>query len=98
MTHLIHNQAPPRIGEMLRISTLHGYGSIHVRAVSDSPVDCLKPDCRWQSVRAFGVAESGFREAEDSGVGYADHAATGGAVCHRLLCSSPFLAVLRNVS
>ena len=78
MTHLIHNQAPARIGEMLRISTLHGYGSIHVRAVSDSPVDCLKPDCHRQSVRAFGVAESGFREAEDSGVGYADHTAPPG--------------------
>lgn len=80
MTHLIHNQALPRIGEMLRISTLHGYYRIHVRAVSDSPVDCLKPDCHRQSVRAFGVAESGFREAEDSGVGYADHTAPSGAV------------------
>ena len=50
-------------------------GYFYVRAVSDSPVDCLKPDCHRQSVRAFGVAESGFREAEDSGVGYADHTA-----------------------
>ena len=50
------------------------------------------------SARAFGAGESGLRFAEVSGVGYADHADPSEAVCRRLLCSSPFSAVLRNVS